>query len=146
MSSKNLSNHYKMLPLDFPFDLSRRMWGDCVEERYKTEPVFNRNGYYLDRYFGVTWLEINGEAWLYGSREDFQYRLDHSDGNNRIHDDLYKAIGVVIKNRLSDKKLKKLYDIETQMRMLREITISSSIAGMKMRERFKKFKEERGLS
>ena len=69
------------------------------------------------------WLEINGEAWIYGNKENFQFELDHSKGNNRISDEVFQAIGVLIKNKIADKRLWKIYCIEYEIRELRKIMV-----------------------
>ena len=55
----------KVFPLTFPFNNEKEFWEDCVKEKDRIEPIFNRNGYYLDRENDLAWIEINGEAWKY---------------------------------------------------------------------------------
>ena len=111
-----MKRRYKVLSLESPFDSSKEWWEGCVKEENRINPIFNRNGYYFDREKQIAWLEINGEAWLYDTKKDFQFALDHNEGNNRIHNDVFQAIGVIMSYHLADRKLINLYLIEDYMR------------------------------
>ena len=87
----------KFLPLSFPFNLNKDYWEDCVEEEARITPVFNKNGYYLDRETNQTWLEINGEAWTYQNREDFDYEIATHEENNWLDKDVFNALKTLSK-------------------------------------------------
>jgi hypothetical protein len=127
----------KVLPLSFPFNYRKEIWEDCVKEENRITPVFNRNGYYLDRISGKTWLEIDGEAWLYKTREGFEYSLKISEGNNRIHPDCMKAIKVLISHKIAPKSLREKYRIECDRISIGQVYKESSLAALQMRKRCK---------
>jgi hypothetical protein len=133
----------KFLPLSFPFTTNRRFWNNCVKEENKISPRIFRNGFFFDRKTGETWIEINGEGWLYGSKEFFMWDLSHSSGNNRMQDRDFCAITVLIQDKVINQKsrLYKLWKIENEMRSLRQISISSGISAMKLAARIQKFRQ-----
>lgn len=135
-------NKVKVLSITFPFNYEKKFWIDCLKETDKIRPVFNRNGYYYDRISKKTWLEINGEAWLYSSKEHFLYDLCTNEGNNRISSEAFDAIGLLIEQGLADKKLKKIYYTEKDTRLLLETSRSAKIAGLRARKRIGKFKQK----
>lgn len=126
-----MNRRYKMLPLDFPFNEHPKFWWTCLINNEKIEPVFNRNGYFLDRKTGRTWLEIDGQAWIYRDRIDFEYRLRTSRGNNRITEDIFVALALLIKVRLASPKQKQLYKTEEDIRLLRLTYLSARLAAYK---------------
>ena len=142
-----MSQPIKVLPLDSPFTCDKEYWEECVEEKNRIKPVFNRNGYYYNRYTKTSWLEINGEAWKYyvsqydknSMREHYQYALDISIGNNRMMPEVFNAIGILMKNRAASREQKHKYYIERDMRGLREIYINSAKGAY---ARFKAFKKK----
>lgn len=107
-----MNRQYKVLQITFPFNQEKEFYLECLENKEKIPPVFNRNGLYLDRKSGKTWLEIDGEAWLYSNRKDFEYYLKTCTANNRIHPDCMKAIKILIDNRMAPKSLKTKYFLE----------------------------------
>lgn len=115
-----MASRYKVLPLPFPFTQEKDFWEECVREEDSMQPVFNRDGYYLDRYMRQPWLEIDGKAWLYGNRQGFEYDLAVSKGNNWLEQHVIDAIRVLIVNKLASQKLKKIYWIELDKRRVRK--------------------------
>lgn len=132
----------KVLPLTFPFSCEKGYWDNCVEEKNRITPVFNRNGYYLDRMTKKTWLEINGEAWIYSDKEYFDYNLAVSEGNNWMEDRCYNALQIVLENGLGNTKLREIFTTACDRRRLKEIGRTSGKAGIGFRKRFKEFKEK----
>lgn len=114
----------KVLPLPSCFNCSKEWWIDCLEETNKITPIFNRNGYYYDRLKKITWLEINGEAWKYGSVKSFQYDLKINIGNNRIHNELYQALKTLIGYRLATNKQREIFSIEHDMRQIYRLNVN----------------------
>src|SRR4051812_7547141 len=109
-------NYIKILPLSFPFTCDKAFWGNCVKEYNRIAPVFNRDGYYFDRSKNLCWIEVGGEAWKYSDRKNFEFLLNHSVGNNRIHPELYEAIGVVLSYGVNPRDLLKIYLTENMIR------------------------------
>lgn len=137
---------YKVMPMPYHFEYDRRTWHDLISEENRIEPVFNRNGFYLDRQTRLTWVEVNGEAWLYLSFDAFRFDLLHNDGNNRMNNHIFEAIKTLIDARLADKRLKELYKIEETMRLFQAhhwIALKGAVAS---RKRLIKFAEERGIT
>ena len=134
MSKKNskMRSRYKVLPLPSLFSYPEDMWGcerkDFLQEKKRIPAVFHRDGLYLERKTGLTWIEFQGEAYLYGDKEWFEYNLDHSVGNNRLHPIAYEAIQTILSFRLGDKRLWKLYLVENQMRALRSIHVNTTLS------------------
>jgi hypothetical protein len=116
---------FKVLPLRSPFNREKDFWEECVREEDRIAPVFNRDGYYWDRLRGLTWLEIGGEAWWYMSPTQFRFDLQHSDGNNRIHDRAFRAIKVLMEEGLADRRLREVFSVERVMRDLRSVTLEA---------------------
>lgn len=138
----NNRNRYKRLGLSFPFLHGKAFWYECVDESNQITPVFNLNGYYLDRRTGKTWLEINGEAWYYQSQKSFLYRLKlESAKQNRLDKEVIKAISILSKYRLATKNQVELLSYEQQVHTLRNIFLNARLHGIKI---FKKFKEKQG--
>lgn len=134
----------KKLPLEFPFDRPKTgwiSWGDCVKEEDRITPIFNKNGYYLDRETNITWLEINGEAWKYQTREAFEYRLRTSEFEE-LYDDVYKALQTLSKSSLLTKKQRQILYFQQNIRTSRQVSISAKKAGLGFKKKFEKFGEK----
>lgn len=83
-------------------------WLECMG--HPIEPIFNRNGYYLDRISGLTWCELNGKAWKYDTRKGFEYLIKASEGNNVLAPDIVKALKLLrLWRQASKKQLEDLY-------------------------------------
>ena len=122
---------FKVLPLTFPFDAPKEWWKDCVETKDKIEPRFNRDGLYFDRQTRESWLEIDGEAWLYGAPEYFLHELAMSDGNNRMEECVFQALKTLRNHRVfswrSEPRLEKLLQQETDKRQLRAVVMDARL-------------------
>lgn len=106
-------------------------WQACVG--LPTEPLFHKDGYYLDRFSGTTWVEFDDRAFLYRDRATFEYELTISQGNNRIEDRVYKALMTlisdgVIRSRGPHAALWQIVHTEHQIRTLRHIWLESRLA------------------
>lgn len=130
----------KKLPLPRIFALRNHPlhgndWLDVVGAR--VEPLFHKEGYYLRRHSGLTWVEFDDMAFLYRDRAAFGYELAISEGNNRLEDHIYKALGLLICERVihwrgPNANLWHACQIEHQMRTLRHITVSSRLSASRM--------------
>jgi hypothetical protein len=101
---------YKKLSLTFPFNHDIDFWFDCVGG--PIEPVFNKDGYYLeiiDKKTSRTWIEKNGEAYLYDTRAYFEYQVLTNEGNNLLDKDIMDALKLLIERRLASKEQRELY-------------------------------------
>lgn len=103
MKKFNERRRYKVLPLMTPFTYERSLWKSCVEDKSKIEPIFNRDGMYMDRKLRKYWIEVNGEAWLYNDFEWWQFELNVL-GTPYLHPDTIKALTTLKKDRLLTKK------------------------------------------
>lgn len=85
-------------------------------------PVFNKNGYYLDRKEQKTWVEINGFAWLYSTVENFNLSLEVNCGRNRLSNDKFLMLEGLISSRIISYKkhsdLFRMYLIQDEKRKL----------------------------
>lgn len=124
---KKHKSYIKMLPLSFPFNKDVKLWQNCVKAEDKITPIMNRNGFFLNRKTGETWLEINYEAWKYQCKKGFLYILSLSPGNNRIHPDVFEAIKTLMNENIESKKQREMYSTELQLKHERSIKTSSSI-------------------
>lgn len=122
---------FKMLPLEFPFTKPRSFWYDCVGHQQR-EPVFHRNGYFLNRYTGETWLEIDGEAWEYENRLAFEYALAVSEGNNWLEAHVMSAIKTLMDNRLADNFLKVAYWVQNDRTATRQTYREAALSSFKI--------------
>lgn len=120
----------KKLPLPTPFTwrnhwfMEEEDWRECVGEQ--VEPLFGKEGYYLHRHKNVAWVEFDGMAFLYRDRAAFEFALEVSEGNNRLDEYVYQAIGLLIRERVihwrgHNSNLWKAYHTERTMRQLRDI-------------------------
>lgn len=86
-------------------------------------PVFNKNGYYLDRKEQKTWVEIDGFAWLYSTTENFYLYLEVNCGRNRLSNDKFLMLAGLISsgiiNHKRHKDLYRMYLIQDEKRQLR---------------------------
>ena len=99
----------KVLPLE------RWMLGELDEKFTSIDPVFNRNGYYcLGR---KCWFEVNGNAYQYEKKYfDYALRLyNHSP----LRDKEMKALEILLKEKILDKKMKELLTTEKYWRSQR---------------------------
>lgn len=129
---------YKVLPLSFPFTSELCDYGqDCLKEEDLIEPIFKRDGLYLNRITGLTWLEKSGKAWKYIDKGYFLYQLRVNQGNNRIHPEAFKAIKVLMKHKLVDRKLYEIYSTECFLRSSRESYVSARIHLQRFMKEFK---------
>jgi len=121
-------------------EFMQKIWRSCVEEEKRIEPRFNRNGFYLDRQTKETWVELNGQAFLYLGYEGFKSDLEYSEGNNRLHDDAFQAIKILIDYKLADQRQRKLFQIEADRRCLRVQYISGQTNIRQFRKRLNAFR------
>ncbi len=138
--TKVLNRRYKVLPLP---NYGKQWRKNYLEKSEKITPVFNRNGFYLDRETKLTWVEIDGEAWIYLQENHFLYSISHNKSNNRMHPDAFDAMKVIVDLGYVDKKMLntkayQLYGIECQLRTLRNITISSKLSARRIMKDIKK--------
>lgn len=131
-----MKRRYKVLPLSFPFDRAFGYWEDCVEDKNLIQPVFNRNGFYCDRVTGRTWLEIDGKAWLYLTREGFQYELDVCEANNWLDSRLYAALGTLVSFGWATKKQRERWFIEEDRYRIKAASLEAKLGARRMRKRF----------
>lgn len=118
-----MKRRYKVLPLPTwagvrLSPLFDRSWQLCLEHCEVITPVFNRNGFYLDRKTGRAWIEREGKAWVYQDRKNFQFQLDNNPGNNRLENRVYEAIGVLVNEGIAGERLGNLYTVENFARYL----------------------------
>lgn len=128
----------KVLPLSFPFTVERDYWEPCLTNKDQIPPVYNRNGYYLDRQTKQVWLEIDGKAWKYGDVTSFEQELELSEGNNWLDPRLLHALGVLVSFRMATPKQAHIYGVEMQRKTLRNIRRSARIAGRKCIDRIQR--------
>jgi hypothetical protein len=139
---------FKILPLSFPFTQERDLWIECVQVKNKIAPHFYRDGYYFDRQTKRAWLEIDGEAWLYGSGnpDGFKRELYMQDGNNAVEDRVYNAIGLLISSRIikysTSKEIYELYYLESAKRQCRSVYVNSRIECRKILARINNMKDD----
>jgi hypothetical protein len=93
-----------MLALDSPFIYEKDYWAECVKESDRITPIFNKDGYFYDRYDKKAWIEVNGEAWRYGDKDGFLFKLAINDGNNLLSNDIMKAIKLLMREGMASKK------------------------------------------
>lgn len=93
------------------------------KEYIQIEPVFNKNGYYLDRKTNKTWVEINGTAWIYSNSQFFKDQLEIYCGSNRLSNDKFSMLSGLIFSKIIDyqkhKDLYRMYLIQHTKRELR---------------------------
>lgn len=135
-----MKRRFKVLPLPAWAGASRhpifeRSFLACVENSEVIAPVFNRDGFYLDRQTGRAWIERHGKAWAYQDRKNFQWELDNSPGNNRLHPRVYDAIKVLVDEGIAGPKLGHLFTVENFARYCQR----SRFGGLRSRMRLKKF-------
>lgn len=121
MNTLDINKHVvKMLPLMFPFTWEREEWIDCFDDWDRVIPVFERNGFYYDRYTKIAWYEINGEAWKCRRNDDFIFQLEHI-GDVRMYPKVFEAIKVLIQWNAESKKQRKAYMVEEHIRYINKL-------------------------
>lgn len=117
-NGKVLQRRYKMLPLDLYFLYDH--YREEMNESDRIDPVFHRNGKFLDRQTKTTWVEVNGEAWLYSDYEFFLYELNHDESDDTIPVEewrnILQSVWVLRRNKLLNKqvidKVRRLQEIK----------------------------------
>lgn len=130
-------NKVKVMDLDTMFYSGEKTQKEYVEFFEEIVPVFNRDGFYYDRFLKLSWYEFNGQAWI-NSGAGFPYQLERT-GNNRMHPKVFDGLsGLRNWNILTKKQIKDL-EIEQEEREYRKRYIEFSI-------RFNKFIKEKNLT
>lgn len=119
-----MRNRYKVLPQkcgtywhDEPvFRIFSK--SDVVMDLVRIDPIFNRDGYYYDRYTKEAFFEFKGEAYLMKKYHEYDYFLDDlafaEAKNKRLDKKISRAIAVLIAAGFASKKQIKLYELEQQ--------------------------------
>ena len=94
-------------------------------EKYNTEitPKLRRNGWYYNRLEDISWIEVDGRAWLEDNPSMFKYSLDllnHEILSTKLKDALLTILRSSIKLK-NKKELHKLLVMDANLRELREI-------------------------
>ena len=55
-----------------------------LTSKIKIDPIFKRNGMYLDRKTDVCWVETRFGCWIIGNDENFKSELDYQTSNDYI--------------------------------------------------------------
>ena len=76
------------------------------------KPIFHRNGYYLNRKTGFTWIEKDGIAYHYRDRKAFELSLAINPGNNYLPDEVLTSLGILSSYRMLTNKQRVLYSNE----------------------------------
>jgi hypothetical protein len=106
-----------------------------------TDPVFNRNGIYLDK--DRCWCEVNGKAYQYDAKM-FKYELRLLDVERyNVHD--LAALRTICATKLATKDQRQLYWDIRNMLDARDAYRRGAMLGKRCRKRFRKFKADRGL-
>lgn len=144
MNNKTIKSRYKKLALDFPFLDHKDYWEDCIKNCTKIPPVFHSNGFYMDRLSKLTWLEINGEAWLYSDVKwfNFQLEMQEREGHKVLSDEVFERLDYLVKRRyISYKRDKELYNLWYHERCYKDtnkVRRDSSLYCYKSRKEFTK--------
>lgn len=116
----------KVLPLEFWMDLKML---DEDERKFhpETEPVFNRDGYYLLE--DKCWFEVEGEAFI-NEPSDFKHALKMLN-YKPLREIEYKHISELLKTGYKSKELRDLINIEEHCRDLRRIKRETMLGFLK---------------
>ena len=84
-------------------------WYDEFKEEFnnsdlKTQPIFNRDGWYYDRMTKLSWIEFNGKAKLDDNPSYFIYTLKH-ESHKRLSSKERDAIKVLMSYNRCPKEL-----------------------------------------
>lgn len=98
-----------------------------LDESFLTElkeilPIFNREGRYLDRLSGKSWIEINKKAYEYSDYKTTKFELEILE-HKRIRENIYNSLIILNRENLLTKELKKTLIIENHIRKQRETKI-----------------------
>jgi hypothetical protein len=105
-----LMSRYKVLPLpiDFQDDFAELYYSDPWDRPNKIDPIFNRDGMYLDRKKNICWVETKHGCWIVGDSGDFdQELLYRANDENILHPDVIKAFKVLESHNLLTMDLKR---------------------------------------
>lgn len=143
-----VKNRYKKLTLDFPFNNTKECWENCIKNCTKVPSVFNSNGFYFDRLNNLTWLEVNGETWLYSDRKWFNYNLEmqEREGYKVLSEDIFSKLDSLIKSGLisykRDKELYSLWYHELCYRDNKKIYKDYALFSYKLRKEYDRINED----
>ncbi len=96
------------------------LWDKHNVKYEEVRPVFNRDGYYYDRYVDVFWLESKGRAWIVDSPQRFfneLRRLNHKP----LSEAERHAIQVLLHGGLAPQLLRDLYETDQSYRKSRRL-------------------------
>jgi hypothetical protein len=118
----NVKNRYKILPLDNWMiygqeEDEHEMFIRSVGKENQIEPIFNRNGFYFDRFKKFYWFEVNGTAWKYSrdAKGTFNYKMNVVNLSERVYrEKVMNAIKLLIKEGIADKNLIAKYKLSKE--------------------------------
>lgn len=103
-------SRYKVLPLPLEFqdDFAETFYTDPWDRPNKIDPVFNRDGLYLDRENNICWVETKHGCWITGGPEKFKDELEYKASEEYIlHPDVIKAFKILESHNLLTRELGK---------------------------------------
>ena len=119
-----MRNRYKVLPQQvgtyWHDEPVFRMFAksEVVHDLVRIAPVFNRDGYYYDRYTKEAFFEFKGEAYRMKKYPGYDYFLEDiafaEAKNKRLDKNVADAIAVLIAAGFASAKQTKLYELEQQ--------------------------------
>jgi hypothetical protein len=116
-------SRYKILPLptEFQDDFAELFYTDPWDRPNKIDPVFNRDGMYLDRKKNICWVETKHGCWIRGDSETFQDELEYQSSDEGIlHPDVIEAFKVLESHNLLTRELRKKWWAHKHAVQLRE--------------------------
>ena len=115
---------YSVLPppkwLTWSDPLDQKMLKRTLESLKEIPPVFDRPGWYFDRYTKMAWYEAHGRAWQCRRGDDFLYNLA-LERHRPLRPLERQAIETLVHAGLADRKLCDLLYLDQQWFDLRRI-------------------------
>lgn len=143
--TEHASIRVKILDLPDCYKAKRKYWQSCIENKEEIIPVFNRNGYYWDRFSKIGWIEIDGQAWI----NEEKPRIDHTYflfefeliDTPYLREKEESALRAIEDSCIITKKQKRILYIQKLRRQFWEMGVD----GLRARKRFTEFKKKHGI-
>lgn len=122
-----MKNLIKVLPIWFKNQQYKKLIiRDLNKYNIRITPKFNKAGWYYNRHEKISWLELDGKAWLDDRTNDFKYNLELLDHKPLLNKEK-KALVVLQLSKITSKKQNRLLYIDNAVLELRRILISGKL-------------------
>lgn len=138
-------SRYKVLhdhPFVDPHPSFANMFRSELEEYYtKGDPVFGKDGWYLDRNTGKAWIETLGHAWYHrdqkAERSQIEYEVRHATYTERPFSDTeIHALGLMLDRGLIHRnKASEIFMLHESFKFHRRLRVNSWKQRLEMKQR-----------